>query len=273
MKQLHVLAYLLVAAALIAVLFFDRTEVESAYDFEAAEAERRELPPPSFGDERVLIQAERAKNGLGTAFAINREGQWVTARHVVDGCDRVELMMQPGMFVEATRVRVAQDSDLALIDTEKSPSAARLNLSEPLRIGTEGYHVGYPQGRASAIQTKLRSRAQMVTRGERRSTEPVLAWTIEGNAIDSSGSLGGLSGGPVFDSNGDVRGVVVAESPRRGRIYTTTPESLSTFLLTHALNPSKGEADRYTSNNYLRQSRRAMRKLQVVGVVCHVSEE
>src|SRR5262245_36023341 len=42
------------------------------------------LPGPDPFDERVLVQVGDAEDGIGTAFAINKSGLWLTARHVVD---------------------------------------------------------------------------------------------------------------------------------------------------------------------------------------------
>ena len=53
---------------------------------EAIREEGAMLPPASAFDERVLVQVTAPKSGIGTAFAINDDGQWLTARHVVEGC-------------------------------------------------------------------------------------------------------------------------------------------------------------------------------------------
>jgi len=52
-------------------------------------------PPPELGpmlpnetprDERIIVNVKRADSGIGTAFAIDGNGRWMTARHVVDSC-------------------------------------------------------------------------------------------------------------------------------------------------------------------------------------------
>jgi hypothetical protein len=56
---------------------------------------------------------------------------------------------------------------------------------------------------------------------------PTIAWAERGRFPDFSGSLGGISGGPIFDARGYLVGVVVAETPRRGRFDTIAPEILA----------------------------------------------
>jgi S1-C subfamily serine protease len=228
------------------------------------------LPPPSPLDEQILIQVDAPKDGIGTAFALNRSGQWITARHVVDGCDSVSLLVAPGQYVPVESITLDPDHDLALISTGRSPNPVRLDLVSPLRIGTEGYHVGYPQGRPGEVATRLMSRSKLITRGRRDNSEPILAWAEFGRTRGLEGTLGGISGGPVFDTAGRVRGVIVAESPRRGRIYTAAPSSIEAFLTSLNVSPEDGPAEAFDSETYGPRSDNARRLLQVVKVACTV---
>lgn len=230
------------------------------------------LPPPSPLDEQILVNVSEPKDGIGTAFAVNTRGDWVTARHVVDGCDSVGLLVGPGQYVPVENITVSPDHDLALISTGRSPHPVTLDLVTPLRIGTEGYHVGYPQGRPGEIATRLMARSNLVTRGRREGTEPILAWAEIGRTRGLNGSLGGISGGPVFDADGRVRGVIVAESPRRGRIYTSAPDSVDAFLTSLKVEREDGPADYFDEKTYGPRSDDARRRLQVVKVACRVSE-
>ncbi|MEO0608379.1 MAG: serine protease, partial [Pseudomonadota bacterium] len=126
---------------------------------EAITQEGAMLPPPSAFDERVLVQVTAPKSGIGTAFAINGQGQWLTARHVVDGCNDVSLLVAPGQYARARTVTVSESSDLALIETESSPSPAPINTQNDLRIGTYGFHVGYPRGRPGEAASRLMARS------------------------------------------------------------------------------------------------------------------
>jgi hypothetical protein len=115
------------------------------------------------------------------------------------------------------------------------------------------------------------SRSKLITRGRRDSSEPILAWAEFGRTRGLEGTLGGISGGPVFDAAGKVRGVIVAESPRRGRIYTAAPSSIETFLTSLNVSPEDGPAEAFDSETYGPRSDNARRLLQVVKVACTVA--
>lgn len=239
---------------------------------EAIQQEGAMLPPPSAFDERVLVQVTAPKSGIGTAFAVNAQGQWLTARHVVDGCSEVSLLVAPGQYAPARSVLVSEKYDLALIETETSPNPAPLDTENDLRIGAYGFHVGYPQGRPGEAASRLMARSNLISRGQRSNSESVLAWAETGRTRGLMGSLGGLSGGPVYDQAGNVRGVIVAESARRGRIYTAAPETVANFIKATGIE-TIGEAPRgFSKETYGREADHARRNLQVVKVACSVEE-
>lgn len=230
------------------------------------------LPPPSAFDERVLVQVTAPKSGIGTAFAISEGGKWLTARHVVDGCDEVSLLVAPGRYAPARSVTVSEKYDLALIETDSSPYPAQIDTDSDLRIGTYGFHVGYPQGRPGEAASRLMSRSNLISRGRRSNTESVLAWAETGRTRGLLGSLGGLSGGPVYDENGKVRGVIVAESARRGRIYTAAPETVASFIKATGIDVMGERPRTFSAETYGREADYARRNLQVVKVACSVDD-
>ncbi|MDJ0921115.1 MAG: serine protease [Henriciella sp.] len=265
--------YLLALGGVVWAVFNSSTTQDSPKTLpEAIEREGATLPPPSAFDERVLVQVSRPKDGIGTAFAINEQGQWLTARHVVDGCDDVALLVAPGQYVKVRDVTVSEEFDLALIETNSSQNPVALDMTGDLRVGTFGYHVGYPQGRPGEAASRLLSRSNLISNGERNGSESVLTWAETGRTRGLMGSLGGLSGGPVYDENGLVRGVIVAESPRRGRIYTASPEAVADFINKHDVS-IVGERPRpFSPDSYGREADYARRNLQVVKVACQVDE-
>jgi S1-C subfamily serine protease len=170
-----------------------------------------------------------AQNGVGTAFAVDDAGVWFTARHVVDGCSRVGVVAGPGRVIRA-EWRIHPEADLAILTTRGGPDP--LPVSPDLRLyqNQRAYHPGFPQGRPGEVTSRLIGRETLVVVGRGERSEPVLAWAETGRSRGLRGSLGGLSGAPALDAKGRVLGVTVAEAPRRGRIYTTAPETFRQAL-------------------------------------------
>ena len=229
------------------------------------------LPEANPFDEQVLVQVGDAEDGIGTAFAINRSGAWLTARHVVEGCERVGLAVGDGRMVRVDEVRTSHNSDLALLITDRAPAALKLDLDRELRIGEAGYHVGFPQGRTGEARSELRARSKLVTRGRYVTEEPVLAWDEQERSEGLEGTLSGMSGGPVFDSDGKVVAVTVAESPMRGRIYASGPDAIQRFLDEQNLTAMGGEAYPLAASTFAREADRAREDQAVVKVLCRVS--
>ena len=229
------------------------------------------LPGSQPFDERVLVQVGDAEDGIGTAFAINEAGAWLTARHVVDGCSRVGLAVGNGRMVRVNEVRTSDNTDLALLITDRAPVALKLDLDRELRLGEAGFHVGFPQGLSGEAYSALESRSNLVTRGRYAMEEPVLAWAEQGRSDGLEGTLSGMSGGPVFDRDGAVVGVTVAESPRRGRIYSASPDSIRRFLDDQGLMAPGIDARPISSSSYADEADRLRDSRAVVKVLCRVN--
>lgn len=180
------LVYSAVLAVIAATLFIlaqgrGASAVSPFASVRAAPAERAEaallLPEPHPFDERIQVQVGDAEDGVGTAFAINKSGAWLTARHVVDGCEHVSLAVGDGRLVPVEDVRPSRESDLALLITDRAPAQMSLDLSRELMVGEAGYHVGFPQGRPGEASSRLLARSRLITYGRYTTEEQVLAWS------------------------------------------------------------------------------------------------
>ena len=229
------------------------------------------LKPPPLGDAlldvqpsdpRILVDIGPRGSGAGTAFSIDDTGTWLTARHVVDGCDRVGLIAGTSRAVSVDAFEISQTSDSATLKTRWIRPALPTDMKSPRRLGEIGYFFGFPQGRPGEVSGTLLGRHNLITRGRYNTDEAVLAWAELGRTRGLKGSLGGLSGAPAFDSDGEVIGIVAAQSPRRGRIYTVAPKSVAPLIPSAAnppraraisLNISGQEADRYRRDRRITQ--------------------
>ena len=203
----------------------------------------------------------------GTAFSIAGEGRWVTAKHVVEGCRRPALIVGGGRAVAAD-VRLAPRADVAVLLTRGGPPALPVAIDRPLRRGQRAFHPGFPQGRPGEVTSRLLGREMFHVRGRGARDEPVLAWAEVGRTRGLEGTLSGLSGAPALDRQGRVVGVTIAEAPRRGRIYTTAPDTFGPAVrgIQRADEPTLSEG--LSVDNYGRLSDSLRRDLRVAQVVC-----
>ena len=222
------------------------------------------LPNQSPRDERIIVTLDKPRSGIGTAFAIDSKGHWITARHVVDSCNQVGLKVGDRKILR-TEMDVSSDTDTAILTSAWNRKPLANDLYSERKVGERGFFFGFPQGRPGEVVGALLARNRMLVRGRYRSEEAVLAWSEVSRTKGIFGSLGGLSGAPVMDTDGEVIGVVSAESPRRGRIYTVTPENLRTLITARDIQPKALNLTTYgLEADKLRRDRR------IAQVVCMV---
>lgn len=242
--------------------------------------ERADAPPPppvaeggvvgpaSPIDPSVVVDvANKIEPAAGTAFSVADNGVWITARHVVDGCAQTAIVVAPGRGVEA-KVRIDPRGEAAVLTTDGGAPALPLNLGGDLRRGERAFLPGFPQGAPGEAATHLIGRENLVVRGRGARTEPVLVWAEAGRTDGLRGTLGGLSGAPALDGSGRVIGVTIAEAPRRGRIYTTSPETVARALQGVAAPSAGAVAETITPDNYGRVADDLRRTLRVAQVIC-----
>jgi S1-C subfamily serine protease len=204
----------------------------------------------------------------GTAFSVSDAGVWITARHVVGGCRRAAILVSARRGVEA-KVRADPSSDIAVLVTEGGAPPMPLAEGAALKSGQRAYHPGFPRSRPGEVASRLLGPYQIRRAGRGAAPQPVLAWAEVGRTDGLRGSLAGLSGAPVLDDAGRVIGVTLAESPRRGRLYSAPPAAIQTALA-DARQSAAGfaEGNRISRGNYGRVADALRRDLRVAPVAC-----
>ena len=227
------------------------------------------LGPVTPFDPAVTVDAPQGpfQPSAGTAFSIAKAGRWVTARHVVEGCSKPALIIGGGRAVAAS-VRLAVRADIAVLITEGGSAGLPVQGDVPLHVGARGFHPGYPQGRAGEVSSLLLGRETLKVRGRGQRNEPVLAWAEVGRTQGLEGTLAGLSGAPAIGRDGRVLGVTIAESPRRGRVYTTAPETFGPAMQAVETDLDAPLTDPITTTNYGQVADGLRRDLRVAQVVC-----
>ncbi len=228
---------------------------------------------PGLGDPRYVVEDPGAKqNSVGTAFAIDDDGLWITARHVVGGC-RALGFARPGIrgTNEAGPAWIHPHSDMAVVEGPSARAGFEL-APRPAGQGANAFHIGFPRGRPGDVWSKVIGSARMITRGRYRSNEPAVAYAEVKRYPDFTGGLGGISGGPIFNGTGQVIGVTVAENPRRGRIIGTAPRTFATMFQIADRQPDAGKVTKpyITPDNLQANGDRMRRRFVVARLHCYV---
>mgnify|MGYP003694033253 CR=1 FL=1 len=148
--------------------------------------------------------------GQGSGFFISPDGYAVTNNHVVDGADKVEVTTDDGKTYTAKVIGTDPRTDLALIKVEGRTDFpfAKLSDSKP-RIGDWVLAVGNPFGLGGTVTAGIVSASgRDIGNGPYDDFIQIDAPVNKGN-----------SGGPAFDTDGEVMGVNTAiYSPSGGSV-------------------------------------------------------
>jgi len=145
--------------------------------------------------------------GLGSAVVVSAEGHILTANHVVEDSDAIDLTFADGSTSTAQVVAARPEQDLAVLRAERLPAdvvPAVLGNPGALRIGSEAFIVGHPYGLVGSLSSGVISGLDRTFR--RPGTGQVLTGLIQVDAAVNPGN----SGGPLLDRAGHVMGIVTA---------------------------------------------------------------
>ena len=143
-------------------------------------------------------------SGLGSGVLIDAT-HIVTAAHVVQTADLVEAEFVTGEKIFANVVASSPTTDLSLLELQSEPTGIRpveLADSDEAEIGSEVFIVGAPMGLSHSLTVgHISARRGSEAAGNMFTTEVELFQTDA--AINS-----GNSGGPMFNMDGEVIGIV-----------------------------------------------------------------
>ena len=148
--------------------------------------------------------------GVGSGFFISADGYAVTNNHVVDHAKSVEVTTDDGKAYTAKVIGTDPKTDLALIKVDGKTDFAFANFAtEKPRVGDWVVAVGNPYGLGGTVTAGIVS-----AEGRDIGSNPYDDY-IQIDAPINKGN----SGGPTFDSNGNVIGVNTAiYSPSGGSV-------------------------------------------------------
>ena len=153
---------------------------------------------------------EYTQTAAGSGVIISEDGYVLTNNHVISGADKITVYVNPGdgseeQSYEATLVGSSESNDIAVLKIDATGlNAATFGDSDQIEVGELAVAIGNPMGQVHGSVT-----AGIISAVEQELTIDDV--TI--NAIQTDAAINpGNSGGALFDSSGNVIGIVYAKS-------------------------------------------------------------
>ncbi len=155
----------------------------------------------------------------------------ITAAHVVQVADDVQVEFTDGQLIEARVVASVPAIDIALLELQDEPrgaTVAHLGDSERTVIGEQLLVVGAPRGMSHTLTVGYLS--------GRRSGDLLFGSMIPSELLQTDAAINpGNSGGPVFDMQGNVIGIVSSilsvSGGSEGLGFAVSSNTVRAFLL------------------------------------------
>lgn len=164
-----------------------------------------------FGGQDGKNAPEREVTSLGSGFVIDAKGYVITNNHVIDSADEIMVIFSDNSKYKATIVGRDKKTDLALlkIDAKKDLPFVTMGDSDTMRVGDWVIAIGNPFGLGGSVtQGIISARQRSINAGPFDDFLQTDAPINRGN-----------SGGPLFNTKGEVIGINTAIfSPSGGSI-------------------------------------------------------
>jgi len=141
--------------------------------------------------------------GLGSGVLISHDCYILTAAHVVDGSSKIIVKTQDGKERKATVLFSEKSADIALLQLDVLDSSlahATLGDSDVMAVGQNIYAIGSPYGMENSFSAGIVSAF--------RGFNKLYDGTVNIEFIQTDAAINsGNSGGPLFNSKGEVIGI------------------------------------------------------------------
>ncbi|TYK65102.1 S1C family serine protease [Colwellia echini] len=161
----------------------------------------KSLASPTAG--QVVYEA-KTSGSLGSGALISKEGRILTAAHVVDKATSIEVVYTDGTKATGHVVWVEPLIDLAMIQASKVAETAKpltLAKDNDYQIGEQVIVIGAPFGVSHSLSVGYLSGI--------RDNKAIPGRALEPRLLQTDASINqGNSGGPMFNLNGEIIGIV-----------------------------------------------------------------
>lgn len=168
------------------------------FDFFFGAPQQRQQP------NRNEKKSEPVQSGLGSGVILSADGYIVTNNHVIDGADKLEVLLNDNSTYEARIIGTDEATDLALIKVDaKDMKAITFGDSENLKIGEWVLAVGNPFGFNSTVTAGIVSaKGRSLSHNSGRQTMGIESFIQTDAALNP-----GNSGGALVNLKGELVGI------------------------------------------------------------------
>lgn len=217
--------------------------------------------------------SSKAVSGTGTATAIDANGHWLTARHVVDGCAKIKLRVGQDEEVYVRKARLHPEKDLAILFTDPvDVPYVKIAQRSPPKFSM-GYVSGYPGGGAGLLYLNLLG-SNSYRHATADALEYTFIWSIDKGLHAHTGKLFGFSGSSILNKNGEIVSVMQGSSSAysvNSAIATSTLASI--YELTSDIQGLEEGSDgalqfKLSKDNFFREGKKLRKQHAVVLATC-----
>lgn len=155
-----------------------------------------------FGHQDPSNNKRQTVTSLGSGFVISEDGYIITNNHVVDGSDSIDIKFNDGTVSRAKIIGIDKKSDIALlkVNTEKKLPFVTFGDSDSIEVGDWVIAIGNPFGLGGTVTAGIISAlGRNISDGSNTNFFQTDAAINRGN-----------SGGPMFNTKGDLIGINTA---------------------------------------------------------------
>jgi serine protease Do len=160
------------------------------------------VPQPDGQTSRVTAAASYKKESLGSGFIIDSAGVIVTNEHVIEHAYDISVTLQDNMTLKAQIIGASAVADVALlrVNAARPLPIVRLGDSQKLRIGDPVFAIGNPFGFGGSVSAGIVSALN----------RDIMLSPYDDYIQTDAAINHGNSGGPLFNSSGEVIGINTA---------------------------------------------------------------
>lgn len=171
---------------------------------------------------------EPQPSGTGSGVIVSEDGYIVTNHHVIDGAEKLEVLLNDNSTYTATVIGSDEATDLALIKIEATGlTPIKFGNSDNVKVGQWVLAVGNPFGLNSTVTAGIISaKGRALDSGRQRSGKMGIESYLQTDAAINPGN----SGGALVNLNGELIGINAAIYSRTGS-YTGYSFAIPTSIV------------------------------------------